>query len=68
MSLAVQDALVTVMALVSALIVLRRVFGVFAPSARPHCSNCASGAAACARPADDRDAAPVQVVLHRRRS
>ena len=66
MSLTAQDVFVTLLAIGAAWVIVRRVFGVFRPSARPHCSNCASGAAACARvdtePPDDK---PVPLVLHR---
>lgn len=70
MSLNLQDVIVTLLALGAAWIVLRRVFGVFRPAARPQCSNCASGAAACA-PAEgaeglEPDGKPVPMVLHRR--
>ena len=72
MSFAIQDIIVTLLALASAVIIVRRLVGTFSPSKpSPACSNCASGAAACAKaahdvaaaPADDR---PVPLILHRR--
>jgi hypothetical protein len=68
MSIAVQDVLVTVMALLAALTIVRRVLGVFSPGkSSPACDHCASGAAACAKPsveAPPQDK-PVPLVLHR---
>jgi hypothetical protein len=47
---AIQDALVTLVALLSAAFVFRRVIGTFAPSkAGQPCANCASGCAASVR-------------------
>jgi hypothetical protein len=68
MSMLMQDLIVTLLALAAALIILRRVFGVFRPvTAKPHCSNCASGAAACAAPAVQKpENGAVPLVLHRR--
>jgi hypothetical protein len=70
MTLMVQDAVVTLLALGAAFVIFYRLFGVFRPSkSSPACANCASGAAACAKPAaatDTSSAAPVPLVLHRR--
>jgi hypothetical protein len=70
MSLQVQDVIVTLLALVAALIILRRIVGTFRPGkSTPACDNCASGAAACAKVAAapaQQDNKPVPLVLHRR--
>ena len=70
MTLNIQDIVVTLLALGAALVILYRVFGVFRPSnSSPACANCASGAAACAKPSAPADAstgAAVPLVLHRR--
>jgi hypothetical protein len=69
MTLLAQDIIVSLLALGAALVIFFRVFGVFRPSkSGPACSNCASGAAACAKvdahkPAD---AVAVPLMLHRR--
>lgn len=67
-----QHVLVTLVALVAVWVVLRRVFGVFMPSAKqgPGCPSCAAGAAACAPratapPADALADKPVPMTLHR---
>lgn len=73
MPLIVQDITVTLLALSAALLIVYRVFGVFRPSkSSPACGNCASGAAACAKPGHNGAAAqpapdaPIPLVLHRR--
>ena len=67
MSVAVQDVIVTAMAMIAALIILGRMIGTFRPGkANPACDNCASGAAACAKVAATQGNAPVPLVLHRR--
>lgn len=69
MSLGAQDLIVTVMALLSAVTIVRRVVGTFRPGkSTPACDNCASGAAACAKtaaelPPNDK---PVPLTFHRR--
>ncbi|MBA2301804.1 MAG: hypothetical protein H0W08_04155 [Acidobacteria bacterium] len=66
MTLAVQDWLATLMALGSALIILRRMVGAFKPGKKSQaCQHCASGAAACAT-VEPEDVKPVPLVLHRR--
>ncbi len=68
MSVALQDILVTLMALMAALIIVRRLVGTFRPGkANPACDNCASGAAACAKAAAEQPTdKAVPLVLHRR--
>jgi hypothetical protein len=68
-----QHAVVTAVALGAAWVLVRRVFGVFAPEAKaPGCASCAAGQAACGHaaapsrvePAATGDVAPL--TLHRR--
>jgi hypothetical protein len=70
MSIPLQDALVTLVALLSAVVVLRRMIGAFRPGRKtPACQNCASGAAACASAVKTNERSsdkPVPLVLHRR--
>jgi hypothetical protein len=68
MSVALQDILVTLMALMAALIIVRRLVGTFRPGkANPACDNCASGSAACAKAADEQPSdKAIPLVLHRR--
>jgi len=69
MSILLQDILVTVMALMAALIIVRRLVGTFRPGkANPACDNCASGAAACAKAAAGEPPSDkaIPLVLHRR--
>lgn len=69
MSIAVQDVLVTVMALLAALTIVRRVLGAFSPGkSSPACDNCASGAAACAKTTVEAPAGDKAVPLVLRRS
>lgn len=72
MSVSAQDLIVTLMALLSALTILRRVVGTFRPGkSNPACDHCASGAAACAKAATETaqppNDKPVPLVLHRPR-
>jgi hypothetical protein len=69
MSIGAQDLIVTVMALLSALTILRRVMGAFRPGkSNAACDNCASGAAACAKPPAETTPTdkPVPLTFHRR--
>jgi hypothetical protein len=68
-----QHGVVTAVALAAAWVLVRRVFGVFAPASKgPGCASCAAGQAACGHgaaavqvaPATAADAAPL--TLHRR--
>jgi len=69
-----QHGIVTVVALLAAWVLLRHVFGVFAPASRsgPGCASCAAGQAACGHAAAPSPAAPLAddgvapLTLHRR--
>jgi hypothetical protein len=67
-SILLQDILVTMMALMAALIIIRRLVGTFRPGkANPACDNCASGAAACEKAAAEQSSdKAIPLVLHRR--
>lgn len=69
-----QHGVVTAVAVLAAWVVLKRVFGVFAPASGsgPGCASCATGQAACGHAAAPSQAAPVAdngvvpLTLHRR--
>ena len=50
MSLALQDLIVTIVAMLAAAVLLHRIYRTLRADAAAPCGNCASGAAACARP------------------